>query len=74
MENITFNAVHVKDRQPEQFYSIHFVLIDGRLPLMAQYNPQGWCYLSGIPAKEPPKLIEGKGVSHWLERQKNETS
>lgn len=68
MKEITFKAIPTTERQPE-LYSIHFVLIDGRLPLMAQYNPQGWCYLSGIPATEPPKVIGGKGVSHWLERQ-----
>lgn len=68
-KEIIFKAIPVEDRQPEQLASIHFVLLDGRLPMMAQYNPQGWCYLSGIPATEPPKLIGGKGVSHWLERQ-----
>lgn len=68
-KEITFKAIPVEDRQPKDFASIHFVLLDGRLPMMAQYNPQGWCYLSGIPATEPPKLIGGKGVSHWLERQ-----
>lgn len=68
-DKITFKAIPVKDRQPEQFYSIHFVLLDGRLPMMAQYNPQGWCYLQSIPAREAPKVIGGKGVSHWLERQ-----
>jgi len=39
--------------------------------MMAQYNPQGWCYLSGIPATKPPEVIVGKGISHWLERQIN---
>lgn len=69
MTGIIFKAIPISERQPTEMASIHFVLIDGRLPLMAQYNPQGWCYLSGIPATEPPKLIGGKGVSHWLERQ-----
>jgi hypothetical protein len=68
-EEIIFKAIPVNERPP-QFYSIHFVLLGGRIPMMAQYNPQGWCYLSEIPAKEPPKLIEGSGVSHWLEFQK----
>ena len=36
---------------------------------MDQYNPQGWCYLQEMPAKEPPKVIAGSGVTHWLERQ-----
>lgn len=67
-KEIIFKAVPVTERQPN-YFEIHMVLLDGRLPMMAQYNPQGWCYLSGIPAKAPPKLIEGKGVSHWLERQ-----
>ena len=68
-KEIIFKAISVKDRQPQQIGSIHFVWLDGRLPMMAQYNPQGWCYLSNIPAKEPPKVIGGVGVSHWLELQ-----
>ncbi len=66
---IVFKAIPVTERQPSEFFSIHFVLLNGRLPMMAQYNPQGWCYLQEIPAQEPPKLIGGKGVTHWLERQ-----
>lgn len=68
MNEIIFKAIPVTERQPE-LCSIHFVLLDGRLPMMAQYNPQGWCYLSGIPATKAPEVIGGKGVSHWLERQ-----
>ena len=68
-EEITFKAIPVEERQPEDFASIHFVLLSARIQMMAQYNPQGWCYLSGMPANEPPKVIGGKGVSHWLERQ-----
>lgn len=68
-KEIIFKAIPVSERQPKETASIHVVLIDGRLPIMAQFNPQGWCYLSGIPAKEEPKLVGGKGVSHWLERQ-----
>jgi len=68
-QEIIFKAIPVKERQPKEFGQIYTVLIDGRLEMMAQYNPQGWCHLSGIPATNPPKLIGGKGVSHWLERQ-----
>jgi len=68
-DEIIFKAIPTSERQPAQMSSIHVVLIDGRLPMMAQYNPQGWCYLSGIPATKAPEVIGGKGVSHWLERQ-----
>jgi hypothetical protein len=68
-KEIIYKAIPTSERQPEGFSTIHIVLIDGRLPIMAQYNPQGWCYLSGIPATKEPQVIGGKGVSHWLERQ-----
>lgn len=68
-QEIIFKAVPASERQPKEFGTVHVVLIDARLTMMAQFNPQGWCYLSGIPAKNPPQLIGGKGVSHWLERQ-----
>lgn len=68
-QEIIFNAIPTSKRQPKEFGTIHMVLLDGRLPMMAQFNPQGWCYLSGIPATKVPEVIGGKEVSHWLERQ-----
>lgn len=68
-KEIIFKAVPVNERPPKEFGQIHVVLIDGRLAMMAQYNPQGWCYLSEVPATKKPQLIGGNWVSHWLERQ-----
>jgi hypothetical protein len=61
-----YRTVDVKERNPD-FATIHWCLIDGRLPIMAQYNPQWWCWLDTIPATREPQVIGGKGVSHWLE-------
>jgi hypothetical protein len=61
-QEIIFKAIPVTERQPENYGSIHHVLLDGRLPLMAQYNPGGWHYVGG-------QRIGGSGVTHWLERQ-----
>jgi hypothetical protein len=67
-QEIIFKAIPTAERQPKDLGAIHIVLLDGILPMMAQYTPQGWCHIE-IPATKGPKVIGGKGVSHWLERE-----
>jgi len=48
------------ENKPIQYCMIYVVLLGGANPMMAQYNPQGWCDLTS------GEVIK-KGITHYLE-------
>lgn len=68
MSRHIYLPIPVEDRLPANAW-IGCVLIDGRLPMMAQLRPDvvghKWFTLGMAQAKEIPK-----GVTHWLEPYK----
>lgn len=67
VEDFDIVLVRTKDRNPSEYATIHHIFIGGRLPAMAQYNPQGWCWLDPIPTTREPQVIKGEGVTHWID-------
>jgi len=66
MTEIIFRAVPIDERSPEPL-SVHHVLIDSRLPMVAIYRNHidKWWSLGFSEAKPLDK-----GLTHWLERVK----
>lgn len=67
MKDIIYKAIPVEERKPE-WASIHVVLLDGRIEMMAQWRPPGEWFTLGMGSAAN---IESKRkcVTHWLERQ-----
>jgi len=43
---------------PENYATIHFCLLSGKVPVLAMWNPQGWCLLNDV-TKPCDK------ITHW---------
>lgn len=71
MSEIFYKAIDVNERLPKEYATIHVILLDGRLPMMAQWRPSengGEWWSLGM--SQATKIEEKKKcVTHWLERQ-----
>lgn len=64
-EEIIYKPIRCEERLPKDYATIHIVLVDGRIPMMAQFRPdKEWWTLGMSNAKRLDK-----GVTHWLEVQ-----
>lgn len=76
-KEIIYKAISVDERLPENYATIHFILIDSRLPMIAQWRPcDGSVKGNGIGQWWSMGLSKGKHieqnnkcVTHWLELQ-----